>query len=88
MIMKNRCMWQQDTERLLLGPTVENTKTFLLRPDACAYVPADYYHIVEVEGEEPMKLVISYFPTEKRGKSHREIATDLTNVPLRGEYGK
>lgn len=74
--------------KLIVGPTVENMKTLPLRPGACAYVPADYYHIVEVEGEESMKLVISYFPTERRGKSHREIATELTNVPLQGEYGR
>jgi len=74
--------------RLLIGPTVEKMETFRLRPGACIYIMADYYHVVEVEGEEPMKLIISYFPTDKRGKSHREIATELTNVPLQGEYGK
>jgi len=35
-----------------------------------------------------MKLVIPYFHTESKGKSHREITTQLTNVPLQGEYGK
>jgi len=74
--------------RLIIGRTVENMRTFTLRPGACAYVPADYYHIVEVDSEEPMKLVISYFATDKKGKSHREIATELTNVPLQREYGK
>ncbi len=71
-----------------VGQAVEDMKAFPLRPGACAYIPADYYHVVEVYGDEPMKLVISYFPTEKKGKSHREIATELTNVPLQGEYGK
>ena len=72
--------------RAILGPTVENMKTFPIRPGACIYIPADYYHIIEGEGEEPMKLVISYFPTDKKGKSHREIATELTNVPLQVKY--
>ena len=72
--------------RTILDPTVENMKAFPIRPGACIYIPADYYHIIEVEGEEPMKLVVSYFPTEKRGKSHREIATELTNVPLQDKY--
>jgi mannose-6-phosphate isomerase-like protein (cupin superfamily) len=74
--------------KMIIGPTADDMKTFTLRPGACAYVPADYYHIVEVDGEQPMKLIISYFSTEKKGKSHREIATELTNVPLQGEYGK
>jgi len=74
--------------RLIIGPTADDMKNFTLRPGACAYVPADYYHVVEVDGEKPMKLIISYFSTEKKGKSHREIATELTNVPLQGEYGK
>ena len=65
---------------------VQLLKTFPIRPGACIYIPADYYHIIEGEGEEPMKLVISYFPTDKKGKSHREIATELTNVPLQVKY--
>lgn len=72
--------------KAILGSTIENMKTFPIRPGACIYIPADYYHIIEGEGEEQMKLVISYFPTDKRGKSHREIATELTNVPLQDEY--
>jgi len=74
--------------RLTIGPTVDTMKAFPLRPGACIYVPADYYHVVKVESEEPMKLIISYFPTEKKGKSHREIATELTSVPLQGGYGR
>jgi len=74
--------------RLIIGPTVENMKTFPLRPGACIYVPADYHHVIEVDGDEPMRFVVSYFPTEKKGRSHREIATDLTDVPLQGEYGR
>jgi len=74
--------------RLTIGPSVGDMKTFELRLGACIYIPANYFHVVEVEGQEPMKLVVSYFSTEKRGKSHREIATELTNVPLQGEYGK
>ena len=70
----------------ILGPTLDDMTTFPLRPGACIYIPADYYHIIEVEGEAPMKLVISYFPTDTRGRSHREIATELTNVPLQDEY--
>jgi len=72
--------------KAILGPTVENMKTFPIRPGTCIYIPADYYHIIEGEGEEPMKLVVSYFPTDKKGKSHREIATELTNVPLQDKY--
>lgn len=74
--------------RFIIGPTVENMKTLPLRPGTCAYIPADYYHVVEVDGEEPMKLVISYFPTDKKGRSHRQIATEFTNVPLQREYGE
>ncbi len=74
--------------RVTIGQSIENMKTFPLRPGACIYVPADYYHIIEVESEEPMKLIISYFPTDKMGRSHREIATELTNIQLQDEYGK
>ena len=71
-----------------IGPTIDDMQTFPLRPGACIYVPANYFHIITVENEDLMKLVISYFPTDKPGRSHREIAVDLTNVPLQEEYGK
>jgi mannose-6-phosphate isomerase-like protein (cupin superfamily) len=71
-----------------IGPTIDDMQTFPLRPGACIYVPANYFHIITVENEDLMKLVISYFPTDKPGRSHREIAVDLTNVPLQKEYGK
>jgi len=74
--------------RLRIGPTAEAMRGFLLRPGACIYVPAEYYHVIEVEGEEPMKLVVSYFHAGRKGRSHREIATELTNVSFQGEYGK
>ncbi len=71
-----------------IGPTIDDMQTLPLRPGACIYVPANYFHIITVENEDLMKLVISYFPTDKPGRSHREIAVDLTNVPLQKEYGK
>jgi mannose-6-phosphate isomerase-like protein (cupin superfamily) len=74
--------------RVTLGPTIEDMQTYPLRPGACIYVPANYFHIITVESEKLMKLVISYFPTDKPGRSHREIAVNLTNVPLQEEYGK
>lgn len=74
--------------KVSIGPTMDSMQTFPLRPGACIYVPANYLHIITVESEKLMKLVISYFPTDKPGRSHREIAVDLTNVPLQEEYGK
>lgn len=74
--------------RVTLGPTIEDMQTYPLRPGACIYVPANYFHIITVKSEKLMKLVISYFPTDKPGRSHREIAVNLTNVPLQEEYGK
>lgn len=73
---------------VMIGPAIDNMQTFPLRPGACIYVPANYLHIITVTSEKLMKLVISYFPTDKPGRSHREIAVDLTNVPLQEEYGK
>lgn len=73
--------------RVTIGATIDDMQTYPLRPGACIYIPANYLHIITVEGEKLMKLVISYFPTDKPGRSHREIAVDLTNVPLQEEYG-
>ena len=74
--------------QVTIGQTIDDMQTFPLRPGACIYVPANYFHIITVENEELMKLVISYFPSDKPGRSHREIAVNLTNVPLQEEYGK
>lgn len=71
-----------------VGPSPDAMRSFSIRPGSCCYIPADHYHGVEVEGDEAMKLVISYFCTSGRGgKSHRQIALELTNLPFQGTYG-
>ena len=72
-----------------VGPSPDTMRSIPIRPGSCCYIPAEYYHGVEVEGDEAMKLVISYFCTSGQGgKSHRQIALELTNVPFQGTYGE
>ena len=74
---------------LRIGASPGTIRTIPVRPGSCFHIPADYYHSVEVEGDEAMKLVISYFCTSgKGGKSHRQIALELTSLPFDGTYGE
>ncbi len=74
--------------RIKLNLEGGRTKTYELRPGACVCIPSGCDHVVEVEGNEPLKMVFSYFSARKKGKSHHEIATNLTDVPFRGKYGE
>jgi mannose-6-phosphate isomerase-like protein (cupin superfamily) len=72
-----------------VGACPDAMRSIAVRPGSCCFVPADYFHELRVEGGEAMKLVISYFCTSGNGgKSHRQIALELTNVPFQGEYGE
>lgn len=72
-----------------VGRSPDAMCSIAVRPGSCCFVPADSYHELKVEGDEAMKLVISYFCTSgDGGKSHRQIALELTNVPFQGEYGE
>jgi len=72
-----------------VGPSPDAMRSISVSPGSCCFIPADYYHELKVEGDEAMKLVISYFCVSgEGGKSHRQIALDLTNVPFRGTYGE
>ena len=72
-----------------VGPSPDTMRSIPIRPRSCCYIPAEHYHGVEVEGDEAMKLVISYFCTSgEGGKSHRQIALELTNAPFQGTYGE
>lgn len=71
-----------------VGPSPDAMRSVAIRPGSCCYIPADYCHELQVEGDEGMKLVISYFCTSgEGGKGHRHIALELTNVPFQGTYG-
>ena len=70
-----------------VGTSPDAMETMTVRPGSCCYIPADYYHELAVDGDEAMKLVISYFCVSgKGGKSHQQIALELTNVPFQGVY--
>jgi len=72
-----------------VGPSPDAMRAIPVCAGSCCYVPADYYHELKVEGDEAMKLVISYFCTSgEGGKGHRQIALELTNVPFQGAYGE
>jgi len=71
-----------------IGHSPEKLRSIPIRPGSCLYIPAGYYHAIAVEGDEGLKFVISYFSTAARGKSHRQIALELTSLPFQGEYGK
>jgi mannose-6-phosphate isomerase-like protein (cupin superfamily) len=72
-----------------VGPSPEDMRAFPIQPGSCVYMPADYYHQILVEGDEPMRILASYWCSEgKGGKSHRQIALELTSLPFDGEYGQ
>jgi mannose-6-phosphate isomerase-like protein (cupin superfamily) len=72
-----------------VGRSPDTMRAIPVRPGSCCYVPVDFYHELQVEGDEAMKLVISYFCTSgDGGKSHRQIALELTNVSFQGTYGE
>jgi mannose-6-phosphate isomerase-like protein (cupin superfamily) len=72
-----------------VGPCRDAMRSIAVRPGSCCFIPADHYHELKVEGDEAMKLVISYFRTSgEGGKSHRQIALKLTSVPFQGRYGE
>jgi len=72
-----------------VGPSPDTMRSIPICPGSCCYIPADHYHGVEVEGDEAMKLVISYFCTSgEGGKSHRQIALELTDLPFQGTYAE
>lgn len=74
---------------LQVGTSPDDMRSIPVRPGSCCYVPAEYYHRVEVEGDEALKLVCSYFCTSgEGGKSHRQISVELTSLPLEGTYGE
>ena len=74
---------------LHIGTAPDAMRSLPIRPGSCCYVPAGYYHRLEVNGDRAMKLVCSYFAASGgHGKSHREISTELTSLPLEGKYGE
>jgi mannose-6-phosphate isomerase-like protein (cupin superfamily) len=70
-----------------VGTAADAMESMVVRPGSCCYIPAEYYHELVVDGDEAMRLVISYFCVSgEGGKSHRQIALELTNVPFQGAY--
>jgi mannose-6-phosphate isomerase-like protein (cupin superfamily) len=72
-----------------VGASPNTMRSIPIRPGSCCYVPAEYYHRVEVEGNEALKLICAYFcASGEGGKSHRQISVELTSLPLEGTYGE
>ena len=72
-----------------VGPSPDAMHSIGVGPGSCCFIPAEYYHELLVDGDEAMKLVISYFCISgEGGKSHQQIALELTNVPFQGRYGE
>lgn len=43
------------------GRTPDELQSLPIALGSCLYMPADYYHQLQTEGAEPLKLVVSYF---------------------------
>ena len=68
-----------------IGDSPDRMRSIPIRPGSCCYIPAEYYHALELEGDEAMKLVCSYYCTSgEGGKSQRQISEELTSLPLEG----
>lgn len=65
---------------LLLGPTHKALKRYELKPGTAFFVPAGYSHCIENTGEGELKVVFSFYPAWVKGRTYREIGTDLTDV--------
>jgi putative monooxygenase len=65
---------------LLLGPTREELKRYKLKPGTAFFVPAGYPHCIENTGEGDLKVVFSFYPAWVKGRTYREIGTELTDV--------
>lgn|GEM_PF-1714253 len=65
---------------VLLGPSRERLERYELAPGRAFFVPAGYPHCIANTGQEEMKIAFSFYPAWVKGRSYREIATELTDV--------
>lgn len=65
---------------VLLGPSRDELKRYELKPGRAFFVPPGYPHCIANTGEGEMKIAFSFYPAWVKGRSYREIATELTDV--------
>jgi oxalate decarboxylase/phosphoglucose isomerase-like protein (cupin superfamily) len=65
---------------LLMGPSRDEVKRYDLRPGSAFFVPAGYPHCVGNTGDDDMKIVFSFYPAGVKGRTYREIGSDLTDI--------
>ncbi len=64
----------------LLGPSKDDLHRYELKPGSAFLVPSGYQHCVANTGKLEMKIAFSFHPAWVRGRSYREIATELTDL--------
>jgi oxalate decarboxylase/phosphoglucose isomerase-like protein (cupin superfamily) len=65
---------------LLLGPSRKELKRYELRPERAFFVPPGWPHCIANTGSGEMKIAFSFYPAWVKGRTYREIATELTDV--------
>jgi len=65
---------------VLLGPSRDRLQRYQLKPGRAFFVPAGYPHCIANTGEGDMKIAFSFYPAGVKGRTYREIATDLTDL--------
>lgn len=65
---------------LMLGPSREALKRYELKAGSAFFVPAGWPHCVGNTGTDAMKIVFSFYPAGVKGRTYREIGTELTDV--------
>jgi oxalate decarboxylase/phosphoglucose isomerase-like protein (cupin superfamily) len=65
---------------LLLGPSRNELKRYELKPGRAFFVPASWPHCIANTGAGEMKIAFSFYPAWVKGRTYREIATELTDV--------
>ncbi len=64
----------------LLGPSRDKLVRYELKPGTAFFVPAGYQHCVANTGKEDLKIAFSFHPAWVKGRSYKEISTDLTDL--------
>lgn len=65
---------------VLLGPSRDQLQRYELKPGRAFFVPTGYPHCIHNTGKGEMKIAFSFYPAWAKGRTYREIASELTDV--------
>ena len=65
---------------LMLGSSKDNLQRYELKPGSAFFVPSGYAHSIANTGKGELKIAFSFFPGWVKGRSYREIASELTDL--------